>query len=350
MGLTFLVTGGYFDVSGECVTWLVDLERERSEEFVRWMPPAHLRVAGKGFAGGCLAQDGSLYVASHCALVRIDVSRAVVSGVLHQPGFNDLHHVASSAGRLYIANTGLGTVDIHDLTGRFVGSHALLPGWVNHWRMAGGDPPDWETVIAPGWVGTEPARWPRRLDDDGYHDSSAYRHETPFSRLKVPDFLHPNHVCITAEQTLVTCMYDGTVRDLRTFEPVLRLPGAHPHDGLIDAGLFWTTSIDGRIHTAPLQMGRVSGEAEVRLRVFDSGHAGWCRGLWTDGRLLAVGLTEVRRGRMPRHRWAEREPEGTETSILLLDLSDKRLLARVELTHATRHSKLYSLLRVDGTP
>lgn len=350
MGLSFLVTGGYFDTSGEGITWHVDLERERVEPFVRWAPPAHLHVPRKGFAGGCRASDGQLYVAAHCALVRIDVSRARVSGVLHQPSFNDLHHVAVSDRHLFISNTGLGTVDIHDLEGHFVGSHALLPAWVNHRRMAGEDPPHWSDVLSPGWDGSEPEPWARPREEDGYHDLGQQRRDTPFARLKVPDHLHPNHVCVTPKQTLVTCLYDGTVRDLRTFETVQHLPDTHPHDGFIAAGAFWTTSIDGRVRVAPLREGRVTGVAEVRLSVFDTGHAGWCRGLWTDGRLLVVGLTELRQGRMPRYRWADRPPEGTETSLLLFELSDGRLLARADLTDRERHSKLYSILPMEGTP
>jgi len=347
MGLSFLVTGGYFDSSGEGVTWHVDLARERAEPFVRWLPPAHLLVPRKGFAGGCRAADGHLYVAAHCAVVRVEVPRARVSGVLHQPDFNDLHHVAATVDHLYIANTGLGTVDVYDLEGRFVGSHALLPGWVNHRRMSGEDPAHWAQVLEAGWEGLAPEPWSPPEEADGYHDLGPRRSRLPFARLKVRDYLHPNHVCVTPEQTLVTCLYDGSVRDLRTFQTVLALPGVHPHDGFLAAGAFWTTSIDGLVRAAPLRKGRLAGEAEVRLRVFEAGHAGWCRGLWTDGRLLAVGLTEVRRERMPKHHWADREPEGSETSVLLFELASQRLLARVNLTDPERHSKLYSLLPVE---
>ncbi|WP_224242053.1 hypothetical protein [Hyalangium gracile] len=348
MGLSFLVTGGYFDGSGEGIIWHVDLEREQAEPFVRWLPPEHLRVPRKGFAGGCKASDSTVYVAAHCAVVRVDTARAAVSGMLHQPSFNDVHHVAIAENRLYIANTGLGTVDIHEETGRFIGSHSLLPTWINHQRMAGADPSHWEEVLTPCWDGAEPIPWQIRQADDGYHDAGLHRRRGAFARLKVPDHLHLNHICITPLQTLVTCLYDGTVRDLRTFETVLSLAGCHPHDGLIAADSFWTTSIDGQVRATPLRSGRVTADAEVKQSVFDTGHAGWCRGLWTDGRRLVVGLTEVRRGRMPRHHWAHREPEGSETSILLLDLSDGRLLARVDLSDRERHSKLYSILPLEG--
>lgn len=348
VGLSFLVTGGYYDDSGEGVVWHVDLAGETSEPFVRWAPPSHLRVARKGFAGGCLGSDGQLYAAAHCAVVRVDVAHANVSGVLHQPSFNDLHHVLEAGGRLLIANTGLGAVDLHDLHGRFLGSHALLPAWVNHRRMGGLDPTDWIDVMDARWDGEEPAAWTSALPEDGYSDLGPARLAAPFARLKVSDHLHLNHVCVTATQTLATCLYDGTVRDVGTLQTVLALPGAYPHDGHVAAGTFWATSIDGRVWCALPRNGRVEGDAWVRLRAFETGHAGWCRGLWTDGRLIALGLTEVRRGRLPRFTWAARDPEGTETSILLLDLSDGRLLARVDLTDPGRHSKVYSILPAEG--
>ncbi|RYZ44114.1 MAG: hypothetical protein EOO71_00640 [Myxococcaceae bacterium] len=347
MGLKFLVTGGYYDSSGEGVVWHVDLESERAEPFIRWIPPEHLHVPRKGFAGGCRASDGHLYVAAHCAVVRVDLPRAEISGVLHQPSFNDIHHVAESSGRLYIANTGLDAVDLLSLEGRFIGSHALLPTWANHRRMAGQDPAHWDEVLNTGWSGEAPTQWPSPRPGDGYHDLGAQRGGAPFARLKVPDHLHPNHVCPTLTQTLVTCLYDGTVRDLRTFETVLTLVGMNPHDGFLSADTFWLTTIDGRVHTAPMRDGRVTGEARLRRSVFETGHAGWCRGLWTNGRLLVVGLTELRQNRMPRYHWANRDPEGTETSLLLLDLAEGRLLARVDLTDEERHSKIYSIVPLE---
>jgi hypothetical protein len=57
----------------------------------------------------------------------------------------------------------------------------------------------------------------------------------------------------------------------------------------------------------------------------------------------------VRRGRLPRHRWADRDPEGSETSVLLLDRQDGRLLSRVDLSDEARHTKLYSVLPIEVT-
>jgi len=334
-----LVTGGYFDGSGEGVIWLVDLATERRDVLLRWTPPAHLRVPTKGFAGGSLADDGMLYVAAHAAVVRVDPTRATVTGVLHQPCMNDLHHVAVIGGRLLVSNTGLGAVDVLGRDGSFLGSHALLPAWANARRIAGEDPT--APPVNPGWEGEPPAPWPLASSDDGYH--AADRRSAPFHRLKVPDHLHVNHVAAVGDRLLATCFADGTLRDLRTFEVAARLPGAFLHDGIVHDDALWLTAIDGTI----IELDARTLVERRRLATFDRGHFGWCRGLAVDHGHLVVGMTEVRRGRLPRHRWAEREPEGSETSVLLLDRAAGRLLSRVALSDMARHSKIYSVLPVE---
>ncbi len=337
-----LVTGGYYDEGGDGVVWLVDLAAERAEVLVRWSPPPHLHVATRGLAGGSFASDGMLYVAAHAAVVRIDPRRASVTGMLHQPCMNDLHHVAVRGDRLYASNTGLGAVDVLGLDGTFHGSHAVLPAWANARRIGGEDLPPESSPWRPGWAGAPPAAWPDDPPDDGYHTSN--RRSGPFHQLKVPDPLHVNHVAFVGDRLLATCFADGTLRDLRTFEIAARLPGAFLHDGDVHGDSLWLTAIDGAV----IELDAATLGERRRFEAFDTGHYGWCRGLAISDQHLLVGLTEVRRGRLPRHRWAERDPEGSETSVLLLDRADGRLLARVALTDSERHSKLYSVLPIDG--
>jgi hypothetical protein len=333
-----LATGGYFDQGGDGVVWRIDLATERADVVLRWTPPEHLRVPTKGFAGGSLGADGTVYAACHAAVVRVDPFRATVTGVLHQPCMNDLHHVAALDDRLYVSNTGLGAVDVLGLDGTFLGSHALLPAWANARRIGGEDFPLEAPPIRPGWTGSPPAPWPATGEDDGYHAND--RRSAPFHRLKVPDHLHVNHVAKVGDRLLATCFADGTLRDLRTFEVVARIPDAYLHDGMVHGDALWLTAINGTL----IELDKCTFVERRRLSVFATGHFGWCRGLAVTGEHLLVGLTEVRRGRLPRHRWADRDPEGSETSVILLDRADGRLLARVAVTDPERHSKLYSVL------
>jgi hypothetical protein len=330
-----LVTGGYFDEGGDGVVWDIDLAAERADVLLRWHPPSHLHVPTRGFAGASLADDGTLYATAHAAVVRIDPRQVAVTGILHQPCMNDLHHVAVDGERLYVSNTGLGAVDVLSMDGGFLGSHAVLPTWANARRLGGEDPA--APPVQPGWSGRAPAPWFDTRTDDGYH--SVDRRSLPFHRLKVPDHLHINHATILGDRLLATCFADGTLRDLRTFS-VLASPGGFLHDGEIHRDSLWLTAIDGTL----IELDAETLAERRRLSAFTTGHYGWCRGLAVTDAHLLVGMTEVRRARLPRHRWADRDPEGSETSVLLLDRSDGRLLARVVLTDAVRHSKLYSVL------
>ncbi|MCB9662806.1 MAG: hypothetical protein H6732_01745 [Alphaproteobacteria bacterium] len=338
-----LVTGGYFDQGGDGVVWLVDLATQRAEVLLRWTPPAHLHVPTKGFAGGSLGADGLLYVAAHAAVVRIDPVRAEVTGVLHQPCMNDLHHVAAMDDRLYVSNTGLGAVDVLDLDGRFLGSHALLPAWANARRIQGDDFPAEAPPVRPGWSGEPPAPWSDPREDDGYH--AIERRSAPFHRLKVPDHLHVNHVAQVDGRLLATCFADGALRNLHGFDEAARLDGHFLHDGIVHDDAFWLTAIDG----SAIELDAVTLRERRRIDAFAVGHHGWCRGLAVTDDHLAIGLTEVRRARLPRHRWADRAPDGSETSVLLLDRRDGRLLSRVNLTDEARHAKLYSVLPIEVT-
>lgn len=332
------VTGGFFDEPGDGATWRVDFGEERSERVVRWDPPEHLRVSGKGFAGGSFAPDGTLYVAAHAAVARVDSRRGEVTGVLHQPCMNDLHHVRAERDRLWVSNTGLSSVEVFDLGGELRGSHALLPAWANARRLGGQDLPRDVSLVRPGWAGASPLPWASEADDDPYFANQ--RAEAPFHARKVRDYLHVNHVGALDGVPVATCFADGSLRSLATFEILDRLPGAFLHDGEEEAGALWLTAIDGRI----LRWSPGEGFVE-HLRVFETGHHGWCRGLALTPEHFVIGLTEVRRGRMPRHRWADREPEGSETSVLLIDRSSGKLCARVEVGEGHRHAKIYSVLR-----
>jgi hypothetical protein len=336
-----LVTGGYFDPGGDGVVWMVDFATERAEVLLRWTPPAHLRVPTKGFAGGSLGPGGLLYVAAHAAVVRVDPARAEVTGVLHQPCMNDLHHVAVVQDLLYVSNTGLSAVDVLGLDGRFFGSHALLPAWANARRLHGEDFPAERPPVRPGWSGAAPEPWTSQRPDDGYH--SIDRASAPFHRLKVPDHLHVNHVAQVGGRLIATCFADGALRDLHRFDVVARLPGHFLHDGVVRGGSLWLTSIDGGL----IELDALTLRERSRIDAFATGRCGWCRGLAVTDDHLAVGLTEVRRARLPPHRWADRDPEASETSVLLLDRRDGRMLSRVDLTDPARHSKLYSIIPVE---
>jgi len=167
----------------------------------------------------------------------------------------------------------------------------------------------------------------------------------PFHQRKVRDYFHPNHVCSTGQQLLVTRLLDRSVWDLQSFAPVIENTPGLPHDGQLLDGRFWLSCVNGLIVGYAVEGDRVTGQEVERYDVFAlTGHTGWCRGLLVTPDCLVVGLTQIRPGRMPRQRWCDRPFELTETSVLCLERASGKLLARIDLTDTQRHVKLFSIL------
>jgi hypothetical protein len=352
----FLVTGGYFDDTGECVIQEVDLHSGNARSWLRHLPPPRLLCPTKGFAGASRSPQGeALYVAAHSFVARVDLRRASIDGVLHQPCFNDLHHVAVRTDgmqeRLWIANTGLSSIEVFDGQGGFIGSHALLPAWVNAARIEGKQAPEsWSEVLEVGWDGNFPASWREHTPGgDRYHTPTSELMVRHFHQAKVRDHLHPNHIGFLQGRPVATCLYDGSVRELTSFQPIARLPGAFPHDGLYRDDGLWLTTIDGVVHRLD-----TSQRPMVVAETWDipalTGHYGWCRGLYVDEQHIVVGMTEVRESRLPKHRWSERPTLGSETSVICIERQRGTLVARVDLTDPARHHKIYSLIPWERVP
>ncbi len=371
-----LVSLGFFDDSGECRLVGVDLATGHSEVLLSYLPPPQLRVVSRGFTGACLSEDGrAVYAAGHAAVFRVNAQTWTVDGILHMPSFNDLHHVAAGGGRIYVSNTGSDEIDVFSTDGRFVGSYMLTPSWVLASKMHGLLP---SLSIDVNDVGWEPgkgagAQWHssttgagRIEEDDGYHTAQSMRAVTPYWQGKLPDRLHPNHTCLLPTQTLVTCFRDGSIRDLGTLRVLYQRAGSFPHDGVGVDGWFYFTTIDGKVWALRL-VDDVLGDSHRDMsaardsvepvRCWDiaeqTGRYGWCRGLLirtdSEGISAAVGLTEVKRNRLPSHRWCDRTPEGSTTGVVWLDLTTGRQMGWVDLSDSERHSKIYSVLPWGGT-
>lgn len=345
-----LVTLGYFDAVGDGVIAEVDLAAGSWRALLRHLPPEPLRVAAKGFTGACWCGppgQSPLLVCGHAAVFHVSADLKRVERTWHQPCMNDLHHVAVQEGQVYVVNTGLEAVDVFTLDGRFLGSHALHPGWVSAARLRG------EPFARAGLAAARVAVWPMApAPDAGAEGPGAYYDaapDTPFSQRKVRDLLHLNHISFVGRQALVTCMLERSVHDLTRMTPIIEdLPSA-PHDGVLDGDMFWLTCSNGVLCGYAVEQGQVTGRPARQLDLFQTtGRSGWCRGLLVTPEHFIVGLSEIRR--MPRVRWCERPFADTETSILCVERQTGALVARVDLSDPQRQSKVFSILPCGSQP
>lgn len=339
-----LVTLGYFDDVGDGAIAEVDLAAGTWRVLLRHVPPEPLRVAAKGFTGACWSGtpgQSPLLVCGHTALFHVSADLQRVEQTWHQPCMNDLHHVAVHEGRVHVVNTGLEAVDVFSQDGRFLGSHALHPGWVSAARLRG------EPFARASLAAARAAAWPAALPAEGgsegpsaYYDAAP---DTPFSQRKVRDLLHLNHLSFVGGQALATCMLERAVYDLTRMAPVIEdLPGA-PHDGVLDGNLFWLTCSNGVLCGYAVERGQVTARCVRRIDLFETtGRSGWCRGLLVTPGHFIVGLSEIRR--MPRVRWCDRRFTDTETSILCVARETGALVGRVDLSDPQRQSKVFSIL------
>lgn len=351
--MRFLVSMGYFDGHDGALV-IADMRAERADVVLRYTPPPHLRVPGKGFTGASWAGpsgDSPLLVCGFSAVYRVDPQRWQVTGILHQPCMNDLHHASQHDGRLYLANTGMDAVDVFTEGGQFLGSHACQPAWLSAQRQAGRTPAraDWGGLLAPGWSGARMTLRPEVPRGDYYGRSSAgLPGERPFHQRSVRDFVHPNHIIVSGERLLCTRLADRSVVDMRRFEPVIReLPG-HPHDGVVHGEHFWLTTVNGLVLAHRMESSAGLWPEIARHDVFArTGRSGWCRGLAVTGEHLLVGLTGIRD--QTRFSWNDRHPdltsEHTESSLLCIERGGGSLVARVDLADG-RPSKIYSVLEL----
>lgn len=323
----------------------VDLERECAEIVLEWVPPPSLRTSGKGFLGlAWLGDPGTseLVACAHAALCRIDPTTWTVTGVLHQPCLNDLHHVAVHDGRLLVTNTGLDRVDMFETSGRFVGGWDLSPAWIAAERLGGSNPSrqSWNDALERGWTlaGTS-------LQDEPFSGDlqSLAASSLAFSTRKTRHFVHPNHVAVVDRRPIVTRFIDRSIQDLSDWSiPIPETPG-HPHDGEACGDCFWITCTTGLIVAYAIENGRITPREVERIDIPQrTGRSGWCRGLIVTDELLIVSLTAVRY--RPPFGWSDRDLGETETSIIALDRGTLKLAARVDFQSFGQLPKLFGML------
>jgi hypothetical protein len=150
-----------------------------------------------------------------------------------------------------------------------------------------------------------------------------------------PHDCHPNYVFWLEDRAWVTrcTQEDAVLLD----DPTQRIEvsGSHRpisvHDGHVEDGRIYFTTVDGCIMIADAGERRVVEELQLSTLDGFGGLRGWCRGLYIEGDLCYVGFSRLRKTkRVERLHWVgkllQRGTPVEECSVLAIDLRRRRIV------------------------
>jgi hypothetical protein len=256
----------------------------------------------KGFAGASWHGDRLLAVTE----VQILELAAAPLRLLREkslPFLNDAHHACVKENSIYLANSGLDTVEELDREFNHKATHHLVPRHAKDWRrigeLLGEDLKRWLKRKAgritfythlphrPAFRNLRKLLFPRSFRESGedlrFHD---FR----------PHALHPNHVLPVNGDVWVTLWRHGRIVSLKSGEVIAEGLG-RPHDGVISGEEFYATDC----HTNRLFVYRFDGSRQTIgellavVPVTGKVEEGFLRGVAADQHHVYVGLS-ARRG------------------------------------------------------
>ena len=322
---------------------VLDWDRKQIIDQVRFEHTVY-EQSHKGFTGASRVDDGRVLVATEAEIVEIDVAPLRVAGTKSFHFLNDVHHVACSADRFWICNTGLDCIEEFDRSWQHLKTHHLVRRFgrgVSHvigllrsdlkksWRR-------WS--VSHGMYDHLTTRPPFRnvvklVSENHYRRNGR---ELRFSDFR-PHVLHPNHVLVVENDLWVTLWSTGEIVSLTTGEVLFSGLG-RPHDGVqCDEEFYVTDCQSNSLCVYPFPCDRTKSRSRtIRQTVTGELSEGFLRGVCAVGDSVFVGLS-ARRGAPLQQRHAR---------VVMLDRST--LQPREEWEVPSKYGKgLFSIINVE---
>lgn len=259
-------------------------------------------------------ETSELWVVSQTEVLCINCLSYEIKERFSHPWFNDLHHVAPINGLLHVVSTGLDSlISFNDNREAISIRHAM------------GDDP---------WI-----HFDRDID---------YR-LTPTTK---PHRSHPNYVFWTPnglwltrfEQKDAICLDDPSRR--------IAIDTGKPHDGIVNNGKLWFTTVNGYVICVDPQTGKIVDCFDLNAIEKRGVPLGWCRGLWIDNDTAYVGYTRIRQTNFRQNlSWLThglKTPAGYKslpTRVAAYDLAARQLIDEWSVEEAGLNA-LFSILPV----
>lgn len=265
-------------------------------------PPAHRPDARPSviFKSGDL-NGALLTVCTQTEILDVRLPDGTVERALSLPIFNDVHHaIRLESGDYLAAVTGLDMV-----------VQVSPSGDILH---------EWNTADTPTWE-----RFSRTTDYRKIHTTKPHRS-------------HPNFLFMADGEVWVTRFEQRDAVRADAVHDAIRIGIERPHDGVVQEGRVYFTTVDGHIVIADLARRTVDEIINLNLFADEDVPLGWCRGLAVRGSRAWVGFSRIRATRARENlswvRHGFRKPDTYRvkpTRVAEYDLDTRELLREIDL-------------------
>lgn len=255
------------------------------------LPRIAENVIGKGISSLAWLNKTTLVGCDFNSVFTLDKTTYNILRRRLSPQYNDLHNLTVTNNIIYLANTGLDSIEMLDESLETIRRFNALPDEDIDNRLHG-----------------------NYTTNGDYYDNTTSK--LSFNQRKVPDSLHINHVMKHQNSIIATSFKQKCLIDGHSFKPLSNVFPEQPHDGFIHNDYIWVTTVSGRIYRAKLSL---PFEFKMVLDLFDSGeYHGWCRGLFISGKKLFIGITAIQ-SQNERTQWLKVPANETKTGIYKVD-------------------------------
>ncbi|MBW1923269.1 MAG: hypothetical protein JRJ35_07320 [Deltaproteobacteria bacterium] len=297
-----------FRYSGAIIQ-IIDWERKKIVKEISYTsPPEHL---GEGlsmqFKGATIFND-EYYVVTNTEIIEYDLATWTLERVASDKTFNDLHGLMVTDDSIYLCNTGLEMIQV-----------------LNH---------DFE-IIEEINLASKPT-WTRFDKDTDYRKLATTK----------PHEIHVNHAFMIHDNLWVTRLHKfDAANALDPSEKISLRSDAGCHDGIVQGGSIYFTSVNGHILKVDMEKREVVQDIDIGNLV--KGPLGWTRGLEVVGNQAFVATTALRHSRFKRYlKWiTDPKSEGKiPSTIFQIDLSKEVVVDSYEIGTYTA-AAVYTILK-----
>jgi len=270
--------------------WQLDT-KTGDKSLLTTLPNIEENVTGKGITGLAWLNKTTLVGCDFNSVFTLDKTTYNILRRKLSPRYNDLHNLTVTNNIIYLANTGLDSIEMLDETLEAIQQFNALSDEGIYNRLNG-----------------------NYITNGDYYDNAISK--LSFNQRKVPDYLHINHVMKHQNSIIATSFKQKCLVDGHSFKPLSNVFPEQPHDGFIHNDCIWVTTVSGHIFRAELSL---PFKFKMVLDLFDSGdYHGWCRGLFISGKQLFIGITAIQ-SQNDRTQWLKVPASETKTGIYKVD-------------------------------